>query len=145
MRGSWGVAGTDPEHVERMVQDVTGMLAGDVPRGMGGWLGLAGKLLSGALAPGAIAADDVEHDHRRDGPSGGSSSGHRTRAREERGMVGYGDGGSENSRDERGKGRRRVDEYSYDVDEEEGYYDEDREEARRRRRRRRRRREADEW
>lgn len=126
MRGTWGVAGTDPEHVERMVRDMSGMLAGEVPRGMGGWLGLAGRLLGGALG-GAAAVGDEEGDdrhHRHDGADQG------------RGMVGYGGNGSEVSRDGRGKGRRMVDDHEYHdhlVDE-----DEVRDDMRRRRRRRRR-------
>lgn len=149
VQGSWGVAGTDPEHVERMVRDVSGVLAGEVPRGVGGWLGLAGRLLGGVMAPppgaGEVEDEDVNDqrggDHRRRG-DGGYLRG----AREERRVVGYGDGGSENSRDERGKGRRRLDDHGYGDDEEGNVYDdEDREDAKRRRRRRRRRREADEW
>lgn len=143
VRGSWGVAGTDPEHVERMMRDVSGVLAGEMPRGMGGWLGLAGRLLGGVVAPGALAGDEGEgdeRDRRRRGPGGGG--GNARGAREEMGVIGYGDGGSENSRDERGKGRRRIDDHGYDDEEN---YDEDREDVRRRRRRRMRRREADEW
>lgn len=149
VRGSWGVAGTDPEHVERVMRDVSGVLmsAGEMPRGLGGWLGLAGRLLEGVVAPpppGEEEEEERDRDRRRGGGGGGHARG--GSARVERGVIGYGDGGSENSRDERGKGRRRVDDHGYDEEEEQGNYydDEEREDARRRRRRRRRRREADE-
>lgn len=125
VRGTWGVAGTDPEQVERMMHSVSGVLAGDMPRGMGGWLGLAGKLLGGVMAPGAMEHDD------EDRPDNGEGS---SRGRGERNVVAYG-GGSDVSRDERGKGRRRFDDY--------GYGDEAEEEEEPRRRRRRRRRELD--
>lgn len=135
MRGTFGVAGTDPEHVERMMRDVSGVLAGEMPRGMGGWLGLAGRLLGGVIAPGAVGADEEEDDgedgYRR---GGGSSSRSGRGAREERGVIGYGGGSSEVSRDERGKGRRMVDDHGYNDEDDE----EQREGARSRRRRKRR-------
>lgn len=123
VRGAWGVAGTDPEQVERMMHSVSGVLAGGMPRGMGGWLGLAGKLLGDAMTPGALGHDEEEG---RDNGEGGS------RGRGGRNVVAYG-GGSDVSRDERGKGRRRLDDHGYD-DEREA----EEEEPRRRRRRRRR-------
>lgn len=102
--GSWGVAGTDPAHVERVVRDVSGVLSGEMPRGLGGWLGLAGRVLGGVMVPpGALAEGS----------------------------------GSEVSRDERGKGRRRGEEHYG----EEG--DDDSDGLRRRRRRRRRMEEVD--
>lgn len=132
IRGTWGVAGTDPEHVERMVRDMSGMLAGEMPRGMGGWLGLAGRLLGGVMAPGAIGqaeegATEEEEGRHRDGDYARGGRGDR------RDVIGYG-GGSEVSRDERGKGRRRIDDHEYNDEED----DEERHEMRRRRRRRRR-------
>jgi hypothetical protein len=48
MRGSWGVAGTDAEAVERIVQNVTGVL-----EGRGSWMGLLGGFLNGSLLQGA--------------------------------------------------------------------------------------------
>lgn len=128
VRGTWGVAGTDPEQVERMMQNVSGVLAGDMPRGMAGWLGLAGKLLGGVMAP-----EGLDHDEVEEGRGNGEGS---SRARGgERGVIAYGGGGSDVSRDERGKGRRRVDER--------GYYEEEAEEEAPRRQRRRRRRELE--
>ncbi|KAJ4396451.1 hypothetical protein N0V93_000670 [Gnomoniopsis smithogilvyi] len=121
VRGTWGVAGTDPEQVERMMQNVSGVLAGDMPRGVTGWLGLAGKLLGGVMAPEEMGHEEEEGRDHGEGPS---------RGRGERNIIAYG-GGSDASRDERGKGRRRVDDH--------GYYEEEEEEAPRRRRRRRRR------
>ncbi|KAH6840653.1 hypothetical protein B0I37DRAFT_220197 [Chaetomium sp. MPI-CAGE-AT-0009] len=47
MRGEWGVAGADPETVERLVRDVTGVL-----EGRGSWMGLIGGILSGSLLKG---------------------------------------------------------------------------------------------
>lgn len=47
MRGEWGVAGTDIEAVERIVQNVTGVL-----EGRGSWLGLVRGILSGSLLEG---------------------------------------------------------------------------------------------
>lgn len=134
IRGTWGIAGTDPEHVERMVQDISGMLAGEMPRGMGGWLGLAGRLLGGVMAPGALGQAEAEKEEEEEGQGrrdGGYARGGRREDR--RDVIGYG-GGSEVSRDERGKGRRRIDDHGYN-DEEDG---EERNEMRRRRRRRRR-------
>lgn len=108
------------------MQNVSGVLAGDMPRGVTGWLGLAGKLLGGVMAPEGIEHD--EEEERRDNGEGSS------RGKGERKIVAYG-GGSDVSRDERGKGRRRVDDH--------GYYEEEEEEEAPRRRRRRRRRELD--
>jgi hypothetical protein len=48
MRGEWAVAGTDPEAVERIVRNVTGVL-----EGRGSWLGLLGGILGGGLLQGA--------------------------------------------------------------------------------------------
>lgn len=133
VRGMYGVAGTDPEHVERMMRDVSGVLAGEMPKGMGGWLGLAGKLLGGVVAPGALGGEEEEEGE--DGHRGGEGSSRYGRsARDERDVVGYGGGGSEISRDERGKGRRRLDDHGYN--DEDG--EEEKDETRRRRRRRRR-------
>ncbi|KAI3396907.1 hypothetical protein diail_11520 [Diaporthe ilicicola] len=131
-RGMWSVGGTDADQVERMMQDVTGIIGDGPPKGVGGWLGLAGRLLgSGILGAHGLPGshdeehDSVEDDYRRGG--GGRSR--------DVGKVGYGGSGSEISRDERGKGRRRADDHEYndpdDVDEDGG--------TRRRRRRRRRR------
>lgn len=131
VRGTWGVAGTDPEQVERMMQNVSGVLAGDMPRGVAGWLGLAGKLLGGVMAPEGLGGHGVEEEGRDNGE--GSSS--RAPRGGERGIIAYGGGGSDVSRDERGKGRRRVDD--------QGYYEEEAEEEAPRRRRRRRRRELE--
>jgi hypothetical protein len=44
MRGEWGVAGTDAETVERIVNQVTGVL-----EGRGSWMGLISGILSGSL------------------------------------------------------------------------------------------------
>lgn len=132
VRGTWGVAGTDPDQVEKMVRDVSGMLAGDVPRGMGGWLGLAGRLLGSALA-GGTAIEEEEENPRHGSTERRVGASKRERAE----AVGYGGSSSELSRDARGKGRRTIDDYEYNddvVDEE----DEVRNDMRRRRRRRRR-------
>lgn len=143
VRGAWGVAGTDPEQVERVVRDMSGVLAGEMPKGMGGWLGLAGRLLGGVMAHGATEGVDDGEDEDRDRRRGGTGYGHaRGDRRQERGAIGYGDESSEISRDERGKGRRRSADHGYFDEGDEGLYDEEREEARRRRRRRRRREEG---
>lgn len=129
-RGMWAVGGTDPDQVERMMQDVTGIIGDGPPKGVGGWLGLAGRLLgSGILGahglPGSQDIDNGEDDN------GGGRRGGAGRSRDVD-KVGYGGSGSEISRDERGKGRRRVDDHDDpdDVDEDDG--------MRRRRRRKRR-------
>ncbi len=65
VRGQWGIGGTDPEAVERMVRGVTGAIQG----GQGGWAGLLGGLLSGLQQP------PDAHDQRRveeDGQDDGS-------------------------------------------------------------------------
>lgn len=113
------------------MQNVSGVLAGDMPRGVAGWLGLAGKLLGGVMAPEeeGLGGHDVEEG--RDNGQGSS----RAPRGGERGIIAYGGGGSDVSRDERGKGRRRVDD--------QGYYEEEAEEEAPRRRRRRRRRELE--
>lgn len=125
VRGTWGVAGTDADQVDRIVRDVSGMLAGEgAPRGMGGWLGLAARLLGGALASGGAATGDDGGGIIR----GGNAS------------VGYGGSSSEVSRDGRGKGRRSIDDHEYnDV----GAGEEEDEVGNDIRRRRRRRREVD--
>lgn len=99
------------------------MLAGEgAPRGMGGWLGLAGRLLGGALAGGGATTEDEGRGSSRGGDA----------------TVGYGGSSSEVSRDGRGKGRRSIDDHGYnDVGADEGD-DEVRNDMRRRRRRRRR-------
>ena len=133
-RGMWSVGGTDPDQVERMMQDVTGIIGDGPPKGVTGWIGLAGRLLgSGILgAHGLPGAHDDEHDHDEDdnGRRGGGGRGRDV------GKVGYGGNGSEVSRDERGKGRRRIDDHDDpdEVDEDDGM---------RRRRRRRKKREAE--
>lgn len=135
VRGAWGVAGTDPAQVERMVQDVSGLLAGDgVPKGMGGWLGLAGKLLGSVMAPGI--AGSHEHDDGDNGEGRSRGGGGR---RDKLNVVAYGGAGSDVSRDERGKGKRRIDDHGYNDGEEDEILDEEP----RRRRRRRKRREGD--
>lgn len=129
VKGTWGVAGTDPEQVERMVRDVSGLLAGagEGRGGMGGWLGLAGRLLGGALAGAGAGAEDERGESSSRGRDGGS---------DERRVIGYGGRDSEVSRDARGKGRRgKGDEYDDDDDD---LPDEDDGGMRRRRRRRRR-------
>lgn len=130
-RGMWSVGGTDPDQVERMMQDVTGIISDGPPKGVTGWIGLAGRLLgSGILgAHGLPGAHDDEHDEDDNSRRGG---GGRSR---DIGKVGYGGSGSEISRDERGKGRRRIDDHDDpdEVDEDDGM----------RRRRRRKRREVD--
>lgn len=134
-RGMWSVGGTDPDQVERMMQDVTGIIGDGPPKGVGGWLGLAGRLIgSGILgAHGLPGSHDDEHDSGEDNNGGGRRGGG-GKSRDV-GKVGYGGSGSEISRDERGKGRRRVDDHEYndpdDVDEDDGM-------SRRRRRRKRR-------
>ncbi|KAK7721869.1 hypothetical protein SLS63_009394 [Diaporthe eres] len=131
-RGMWSVGGTDPDQVERMMQDVTGIIGDGPPKGVSGWIGLAGRLLgSGILgAHGLPGPHDDEHDNGEDDNGGGRrGGGGRSRDVDK---VGYGGSGSEISRDERGKGRRRVDDHDDpdDVDEDDG--------MRRRRRRKRR-------
>jgi hypothetical protein len=129
-RGMWSVGGTDPDQVERMMQDVTGIIGDGPPKGVTGWIGLAGRLLgSGILGAHSLpGAHDDEHDHGDD-DNGRRAGGGRSR---DVGKVGYGGSGSEISRDERGKGRRRIDDHDDrdEVDEDEG--------MRRRRRRKRR-------
>lgn len=76
MRGHWGVMGTDSEAVERIVENVTGVLEGKQS-----WLGLVGGLLSGSLLKGiesggrergriddrrGAVSDDEEYHRRRD-------------------------------------------------------------------------------
>lgn len=132
VQGTWGVAGTDPEQVERMMQNVTGLLAGEgVPRGMGGWLGLAGKLLGGVMAPGNGDAGSDEHN-ADDGGLRGNGEGLSRRGRERKDVIAYG-GGSDVSRDERGKGIRRGDDHGYNDED-----DDEHEQPSRRRRRKRR-------
>lgn len=126
----WSVGGTDPDQVERMMQDVTGIIGDGPPKGVTGWIGLAGRLLgSGILgAHGLPGVHDDEHDHDENN-NGRRGGGGRSR---DVGKVGYGGSGSEISRDERGKGRRRIDDHDDpdEVDEDDG--------MRRRRRRKRR-------
>lgn len=136
-RGMWSVGGTDPDQVERMMQDVTGIIGDGPPKGVSGWIGLAGRLLgSGILGAhgGLPGAHDEQHDHDEDSDGGGRRGGG-GRSRDV-GKVGYGGSGSEISRDERGKGRRRIDDHDDpdEVDEDDGM---------RRRRRRRKRREVE--
>lgn len=131
-RGMWSVGGTDPDQVERMMQDVTGIIGDGPPKGVSGWIGLAGRLLgSGILgAQGLPGPHDEEHDNGEPDNGGGRrGGGGRSRDVDK---VGYGGSGSEISRDERGKGRRRVNDHddTDDVDEDDG--------MRRRRRRKRR-------
>lgn len=109
MRGEWGVAGTDPDAVESIVRDFQGVLSGG--QGVGGLLGLAGRLLGGGL----LGQNEEGHQH----DEGGGSAG----------------GASEISRDSRGKGIRRINDHGYDDND----GDEDDEGNGRRRRRRRRR------
>ncbi|PSR98948.1 hypothetical protein BD289DRAFT_64493 [Coniella lustricola] len=157
VRGSWGVAGSDPEHVERVMREVTGALSGDIPRGVGGWLGLASKLLGGAMGGHASLHDEERQADEGSSGDGGNGSWRRHDTGKEqnsrrgwsnkeehddddridRGASGYGGGGSDMSRDERGKGRRRTDDHGYDNnnEDENGLAGNG---ARRRRRRRRR-------
>lgn len=142
-RGAWSVGGTDPDQVERLMRDVTDLIGDGPPKGVGGWLGLAGRLLgSGLLGSGGLPGlgddasevdDDV--DDRRGGSGNGIGNGTGARGV---GRIGYGGPSSEISRDERGKGRRRPDDHEYNDD-----VDYDDEEGGTRRRRRRRRREVD--
>lgn len=63
MQGEWAVAGTDPEAVERIVRNVTGVL-----EGRGSWLGLLGGILGGGLLQGASSPGEEEmkvRDNRR--------------------------------------------------------------------------------
>ena len=62
VQGQWGIGGTDPEMVERMVRGVTGALGS----GKGGWMGIVGGLLSGLQAPPSDShgQDAVEDDDR---------------------------------------------------------------------------------
>lgn len=140
MRGTWGVTGTDPDQVEKMVRDVTGLLAGEgAPRGIGGWLGLAGRLLGGALAGTAAGAADGGHqegEEQEDQRRGGSVE--RSVRGSEPNRIGYGGSGSEVSRDGRGKGRRSIDDQGYHDDGSVNDEDDIRNDMRRRRRRRRR-------
>lgn len=125
VRGAWGVAGTDADQIDRIVRDVSGVLASEgPPRGVGGWLGLAGRVLGGALAGGGDGAATEEEGR-------GSTRGGDAR-------VGYGGSGSEVSRDGRGKGRRSIDDHGYNDAGAEEEDDEVRNDMRRRRRRRRR-------
>lgn len=134
-RGAWGVGGTDPDQVDRLMRDVTDLIGDGPPKGVGGWLGFAGRLLGSGvlgghgLGGGAEGGED-EGGRRRGGGGGGGGR--------DVGRVGYGGESSEISRDERGKGRRRVDDLEYNDDAD--YDDED---GGTRRRRRRRRREVD--
>ena len=96
MRGEWGIAGTDAEVVERVVQNVT-----DVLEGRRSWMGLIGGLLSESLLRGP-GEDDDDGDERKDGRR-------RRRRREERGDSSR-HGGSRRTR-----GRER-DDYHDDFD-----------------------------
>ncbi|SPQ20898.1 52c4614b-276f-4d64-a7be-c08f166d872e [Thermothielavioides terrestris] len=93
MRGSWGVAGTDAEAVERIVQNVTGVL-----EGRGSWMGLLGGFLNGSLLQGADIGGGGEGLGRisdRDRPRG-----------RERGDDSYDD----DDYDDRKRRRRRMEE-----------------------------------
>ncbi|KAK4162661.1 hypothetical protein QBC43DRAFT_336194 [Cladorrhinum sp. PSN259] len=58
--GEWGVSGTDSEAVERIVQNVTGVL-----EGKGSWIGLLSGILSGKLLePGSEAEDGKRRGSR---------------------------------------------------------------------------------
>jgi hypothetical protein len=117
VRGQWGVAGTDPEAVERIVRNVTGA----IDHGRSGWLGLLGGLLSGS-ASGRQGRITEGADRGRDEDDGGgpsSSSGRRkgrhARARsydEYAGSGGAYDSGDDD-RKRRRRGRRERDEDSY--------------------------------
>lgn len=136
-RGAWSVGGTDPDQVDRLMRDVTDLIGDGPPKGVGGWLGFAGRLLgSGMLSGHGLGGQEAGGDG--DGNEGRGGRGGNGGGGRDVGRVGYGGISSEVSRDERGKGRRRVDdlEYNDDVD----YDDED---GGTRRRRRRRRREVD--
>lgn len=138
-RGAWAVGGTDPDQVERMMQDVTNLIGDGPPKGVQGWLGLAGRLLGSGLLggqglPGLEGGEGSDEEGEGDGDRRRGGGG----GRKEVGKIGYGGASSELSRDERGKGRRRVDDHEYNDD-----VDYDDEEGGTRRRRRRRRRELD--
>lgn len=123
------MGGTDPDQVDRLMRDVTDLIGDGPPKGVGGWLGLAGRLLgSGILGGHGLPGPDGDEDEDEGG------GGERRVPGRKVGRVGYGGESSEISRDERGKGRRRVDDHEYsDVD-----YDDDEGGTRRRRRRKRR-------
>lgn len=130
-RGAWSVGGTDPDQVGRLVRDVTELIGDGPPKGVGGWLGFAGRLLgSGMLGGGGMEGSE-------DGGDGDGDDGRRRGGKDVR-RVGYGGVSSEISRDERGKGRRRADDHEYNDD-----VDYDDQDGGTRRRRRRRRRDAD--
>lgn len=97
--GSWGIAGTDPAHVESMVRNVSGVLAGEMPRGLGGWLGLAGRVLGGVMEPPPSALGEGSGSEvSRDG---------RGKGRRSRGEEHYGDEGPGEESDGMGRRRRR--------------------------------------
>jgi hypothetical protein len=57
IRGLWGVGGTDHEAVERIVQDVEGVLSGQ-----GGWMGLLRDVVGGVRALSHEGREMIEDD-----------------------------------------------------------------------------------
>ncbi|KAK4121333.1 hypothetical protein N657DRAFT_682980 [Parathielavia appendiculata] len=125
MRGEWGVAGTDAEVVERVVQRVTGVL-----EGRGSWWGLIGGILSGSLLhSGSATADE----------GGGGGEGQGTRRISDR-LVRDQKTSRDDNDEDWGRRRRRREEGSsrHADDRRRDDYDDDRYDEERKRRRRRR-------
>ncbi|KAK4179899.1 hypothetical protein QBC36DRAFT_56906 [Triangularia setosa] len=150
MMGDWAVSGADKETVEKIVQNVTGVL-----EGRGSWMGLIGGLLSGNLLQGGGG-------HGEEGGHDGSGRGSRERDRDRKGKSrghdrsedegddeeddryrGWRRSGRRKTEDERGESSRhatdrkkgRHDAHDYD-DDDDYHADEDRKRRRRRHRER---------
>jgi hypothetical protein len=131
MRGQWGVAGTDAAAVERIVQNVTGVL-----EGRGSLLGLIGGILSGSLLEPGEGREGVESEgqgriaDRERSREDDDDRRRRRRTDNERGESSrHAEGGSSSSRRARGRERDDYDEY----DDGDDRYDGDRKRRRRRR------------
>lgn len=101
MQGQWGVAGTDPEAVERIVRNVTGVL-----EGRGSWLGLLSSVLGGGLLQGIGGQGAIDE---------GEEGGRRRETRKRRGR-----GPDENRR------RKSMSDHDRDDVDDDYFYDEDR-------------------
>ncbi|KAH8893519.1 hypothetical protein GQ53DRAFT_763804 [Thozetella sp. PMI_491] len=113
VQGQWGVAGTDPEAVERIVRGVTGA----IEAGRGGWMGLLGGLLNGLQAP----PDDHGHRHGDEaddeGEEGRRHRHRHVRDREQRRITEEGESSRHGGGRHRDRGRDRDDDDGYDGDE----------------------------
>lgn len=139
MMGDWAVSGTDKETVERIVQNVTGVL-----EGKGSWMGLIGGLLSGNLLQGGHGEGSGSRDGNRDSRDRkGKGRGHdrsedegddedddryRRRKRTDKRQA-----EDERGESSRGTKKGRHDSHDYDHDDDDYYGDEDRKRRRSRR------------